>query len=700
MNKFHITYKRIFILVISGVILFPIIAIKIDYFKKFTIQERIVPVTRPSQLWKGVVKHEWQAFAEQQFLSKISNFRIFAILLYNEIKHKLFRYYPNNAYVYTLKMGYYPIDTIQRLNYDILNRDAIKSHYEQAAGRLRNLQRILQNHGITLLMVPAPTKARIYPEYIKSLLISPPEKIINQVVSYGEILEINGVNVLNTQRILTDRKKTSLWPFFTPVGFHWSYWTGSMIADEILKKAELLSGRKFFSVDYATVSNARLKWADTDIAMILNIFSSNSIIGTGPFPVIQPSKKIPEKNQEILVIGDSFSDQIAYAFIQALPEISWEPGWLTVLDLRSKTIRKAGLNGELSAHKPIMRDSMLQEIFSKQLLILEVSDAHIVRPPGSIDDMEFRATRILLEELLPTADVDPVDLRNLLINGWKKSDADVWYTTNSSASFVVRTPVVDDSSHLILDLEKRFASHTQRILKLFINNRCIDQIEMTLEREIIDIALTDNPYLQDDLVTEISISAVDGKPLDMLLHTAQIVDKKVHKNTGTASVSELLTDIFSKKKSFTDEGPVNLVPQDENDNIVITEGLSATESNSREKWRWALGPKTRIKFYIAPGSPILKHQLISRFTFKNDIPIPGQDLTVRLNGEKIHYFSSDDLRNNETVNAYLNLNVREGVNVFELVYKDWNHGKKVYAPHDPRQLAVVITQFTFEEIKH
>lgn len=184
-----IIFRRILVLSIITMLTFPMLEIKGRWFRNFTIQERAQPIAQPALLWSEFTNRNWQTFLEQRFLYNLGSFRAFMILSYNEAKHRLFVKRPNNDHIWSPEIGYYPVDTIRRLNYDVLHHDAIKQHYQRAAHRLWVLQKLLQHHGVTLLVVPAPPKVRLYPEYVAPYLITPAETIMSQAVSYGDVLE-------------------------------------------------------------------------------------------------------------------------------------------------------------------------------------------------------------------------------------------------------------------------------------------------------------------------------------------------------------------------------------------------------------------------------------------------------------------------------------------------------------------------------
>lgn len=685
-----VIYRRLLGVSIIIMLIFPMLGIK---GHNFTIQERTQPIAKPAQLWDGFVKREWQLFLEQRFLSHIGNLRSFLILSYNETKHRLFPTRPNDHYIWTPGFGYYPVDTIRRLNDDVLHHDALKQHYQRAARRLRILQAMLSHHGVTLLVITPPPKVRVYPEYAAPYLSVPPETIMSQAVSYGDVLEEGGVNVLNVQRIFAERKAISPWPFFTTTSFHWSFWAGCTVADEIMRKAGVLTGRPFFTIDCSDVDYGKSKWSDTDIASILNIFSTDALIGKAPFPKITPQQNRTVETRKIVVIGDSFSDQIVYALSQALPDMSWSPGWLTRYD--SFVSRQViGIGSRVTAQAPLQHGAALSEILTKELVVMEVSDGNIYRDAANLNRMEFGATQILLDGLLQRTDAGMIDPSNSLTNGWHALGNKKWRTTGHLASIAMRPPGNGNRIQLILDVENLAPDHSKpRRLDILLDGKSIGQATMARGRGVLDLTVPSTTQCQDPLVAEISLRDTSGQPLDILLHGVRMVAADTDKATNKVIATEALssTQILNHAGMRT----INLISNEEPEDILV-EGLSGLESNGKESWRWALGPATRIKFYVDPAWPDQTRQLLLKFSFKNGVPIPGQTVSIHLNGEDIRHFSSEEIGIQKQVDADVALTAKQGLNVLEIVYQDWNHGKKSYGSNDPRQLTVVVMHLSLQ----
>jgi hypothetical protein len=210
---------------------------------------------------------------------------------------------------------------------------------------------------------------------------------------------------------------------------------------------------------------------------------------------------------------------------------------------------------------------------------------------------------------------------------------------------------------------------------------------------VLDLTVPGTDEWEDSLVAEISLRDPSGQPLDILLHGSRVAgaDTKKKADEVIATKAPPSTQTLDHAGMRT----INLFRSEAHEDILV-EGLSGLESNGKDNWRWALGPATRIKFYVDPAWPDQARQLLLKFAFINGVPIPDQTVIIRLNGEDIRRFSSEEIGVQKQVDADIVLYTKTGVNVLEIVYQDWNHGKKNYGPNDPRQLAVAVMRLSLQ----
>lgn len=142
--------------------------------------------------------------------------------------------------------------------------------------------------------------------------------------------------------------------------------------------------------------------------------------------------------------------------------------------------------------------------------------------------------------------------------------------------------------------------------------------------------------------------------------------------------------------------PLNLLSPEAHDDIVVM-GLGGLESNDKESWRWAIGSATRLGFYMNPALPDADRQLLFKFAFKNGVPITDQSVTIRLNGKVVRHFTTPEIDRQVQTDAVVALAAQKGNNLLEIVYQDWNHGKRHVGANDPRRLAIVFMRFSLQQ---
>jgi hypothetical protein len=126
-----------------------------------------------------------------------------------------------------------------------------------------------------------PSKAAIYPEYIKDKYIIPQHSAKKS--NYDKIiplLQINGVRYIDGHQYFLELKKRSPYPVYPSSGTHWSYYSGCYFTLELISTLENLTKQKMgkFQFDRIHKTN-KPSSSDKDLARLANILFEKSLYG-------------------------------------------------------------------------------------------------------------------------------------------------------------------------------------------------------------------------------------------------------------------------------------------------------------------------------------------------------------------------------------------------------------------------------------
>ena len=116
---------------------------------------------------------------------------------------------------------------------------------------------------------------------------------------------------------------------------------------------------------------------------------------------------------------------------------------------------------------------------------------------------------------------------------------------------------------------------------------------------------------------------------------------------------------------------------------VALENVSEPESSAVVRWRWGLGPETRLTFALDQDQEV---EAVLRF-----VSYLYLEYEIEVNGEQVAF--ADDVFPKGLFNEELRFMGQEGINEIVIRYSDWNH-KADQAPQDddPRPLAVAFVR--------
>lgn len=129
--------------------------------------------------------------------------------------------------------------------------------------------------------------------------------------------------------------------------------------------------------------------------------------------------------------------------------------------------------------------------------------------------------------------------------------------------------------------------------------------------------------------------------------------------------------------------PLDLMAADPTPGVVAA-GLGNLDVVDGLGERWLTGPETTLRFRVDQARPL-------RLVFRYTSPLPGQTVTVLINGAQAGVFPPDPAAGRQL--AFM---AKSGENTVTLRFALWNHGQTTIAPADPRKLAGLFRELSVE----
>lgn len=183
-----------------------------------------------------------------------------------------------------------------------------ESELKSISASTRLLQNRLAVDGITLLIVIAPSKAEIYPEYLpKEADVAGRFSRRSNYQNLLDFLHRDGVNLIDAHVLFLQWKRMQKTPLlFAKGGTHWNAYGSALVIEQITKKLRTLSGQDFPTIR-VTGSTARRKLADpdNDLGDLADLWTSRPLFSPQIHPVVE--MQTGKEPLDILVVGDSFA---------------------------------------------------------------------------------------------------------------------------------------------------------------------------------------------------------------------------------------------------------------------------------------------------------------------------------------------------------------------------------------------------------
>ncbi len=172
---------------------------------------------------------------------------------------------------------------------------------------LWRFQQLLEQHDIAFLLVLAPSKAEIYPEYLPDKMKKPGrEQRLSHYQRMIPMLEEFGINYIDGHKLFLDWKKEGAPLLFSRGGTHWNYYAAGRIVQEMIANLSLRTGETFNNIDILSFkTDSQPVGTDNDLGDLLNLWFTDAITVEQVHPVFRhlPGRRRPN----LLMIGDSFA---------------------------------------------------------------------------------------------------------------------------------------------------------------------------------------------------------------------------------------------------------------------------------------------------------------------------------------------------------------------------------------------------------
>ena len=260
------------------------------------------PAVGLSPWWNGTMQAEFDAWINQRI-----GLRGLLVRTANQANFSLFGELPRRSGTQVL-LGRAGM-LFEKVYVDAYNRSGRRPGWElrNISASVRRLQDRLAQDGLAFLLVIAPSKAEIYPEFLPASadVAGRPERRSNYQ-NFVKYLRADGVNLVDAHELFLEWKTEPGAPrLFSNGGTHWNEYGAARIVEEILRRLRELTGKELPEVRIAgATTNRTIVGEDNDLGELANLWSGRPLAGPQMHPVaeVQAGSHLPD----LLFIGDSF----------------------------------------------------------------------------------------------------------------------------------------------------------------------------------------------------------------------------------------------------------------------------------------------------------------------------------------------------------------------------------------------------------
>lgn len=252
--------------------------------------------------WNGTLQPDFDGWINQRI-----GLRGWLVRTANQLNYVLFRELPRRSGTQVL-LGR------DGMLYEKVYVDAYNQSGHRLGKELRNisastkrLQDRLAADGIAFLLVIAPSKAEIYPEFL------PPEADVagrparrSNYENFVKYLHADGVNLVDAHELFLQWKSAPGAPrLFANGGTHWNEYGAARVVAEIARRLRAATGKDLPTVEIVgAATNRTIVGEDNDLGELVNLWSGRPLAGPQVHPVVEvrPGAHLPD----VLFVGDSF----------------------------------------------------------------------------------------------------------------------------------------------------------------------------------------------------------------------------------------------------------------------------------------------------------------------------------------------------------------------------------------------------------
>ena len=267
--------------------------------------------------WQNWFSGEYQKNYEAWFDTHVG-FRTPMVLLANQINFSVFRQTVFRKEGTKLLLGkdnwLYEGEAVRAYQWPSWRTDL---EMEQAVEKLARLQQLMEKkRGIPVPLVIAPSKPEIYPEHMdpthQKRRMNVEESVFSSYQRLVPLLKNKNVLVGDGRGVLMKLKNTKEHPFFAKSGMHWNDYAAFLVLNDLRDRVNPKLHKLLPSPKIMGFEKRPAEREDIDLAILMNIYTTNSVVSDQFYPLVKPPDVPQSQKPRVLIVGDSFSYQLAY----------------------------------------------------------------------------------------------------------------------------------------------------------------------------------------------------------------------------------------------------------------------------------------------------------------------------------------------------------------------------------------------------